>query len=119
VSAPPDEAWAIRALRWTLAIVLGGQAALLVVASLRAASHEHLHVALGVAELLASILILLPRTRLAGAVLLFLTLAGASIVHFASGQTPPPSYAVYVAALVVVGAPRNFIARERREQVHG
>jgi hypothetical protein len=116
---PPEETWAIRALRWTLAIVLGGQAGLLLIASLRAPTPEHLHIALGVAELLASVLILLPRARLAGAMLLFLTLAGASAVHLASGHTPPPSYAVYVVALLVVGAPHTFVARGKGRRIHG
>jgi hypothetical protein len=35
-----------------------------------------------------------------------------SVVHLASGRAPPPSCAVDAAALVVVGAPRDFIARE-------
>ena len=119
MSTTTDDAWAVRALRWTLALVLGGQAALLLVASLRTASPAPVHLTLGVAELLASVLILLPRTRLAGAALLFLTLTGASVVHLASGQAPPPSFAVYAVALLVVGGPHNFIARERGPRTHG
>lgn len=87
----------ITLLRWSLVAVLGiGAGALLVTRPAPPA------VALGVAELVGAALLVVPRTRVVGAVLLFAVLAAAAVLHAVLGQVPPIAFVVYAAALAVV-----------------
>jgi hypothetical protein len=87
-------------LRWSLSLTLGAPAMAL------AATSRHVPlVAIGAVEAAGAFLLLLPRTRLAGAVLLLLSLVAASTFHVLSGESAPPAVLVYAAAIVVVTEP--------------
>jgi hypothetical protein len=86
-------------LRWTVAAVLGGGAAELLVHG----GHGAIGSALAIAELVGSVLLVMPRTRHIGAIALAAVLVAACFVHALVGEWPPPSFAVYVVALFVVG----------------
>jgi uncharacterized membrane protein YphA (DoxX/SURF4 family) len=88
-------------LRWAIALALGSGAVQL----LADGGHGPIGVALASAELLGCALLVVPRTRRAGALVLAIVLAAACAVHGAVGEWPPASFAVYAAALLVVGAP--------------
>jgi hypothetical protein len=90
-------------LRWAVALVLGTGATALVVSCLRAERPVAL-LALGVCELLAAALFVVPRTLRAGGLALLAALAAATAVHAWAGQPPPPSFAVYAAAIWAVMA---------------
>jgi hypothetical protein len=85
-----------------MAIVLGAQATWFGIETLRESAHP-LHLGIAAAELLACMLLVVRRSRWVGAALLFATLAGAAVVHVVRGESPPGSFAVYGAALLVVG----------------
>jgi hypothetical protein len=87
-------------LRWSLGLVLDAPAVALAVKSHRAPL-----VALGVAEATGAVLLLVPRTRRAGAGVLLASLLLASGLHALSGELPPAAFLVYAAAIVVVAAP--------------
>jgi len=90
----------IALLRWSLSLALGGPAVAL------AARSHHLGLrALGVTEALGAIFLQPRRTRSAGAALLVLSLAVASIFHGISGEVPPIAFLVYLAAVGVVLRP--------------
>jgi hypothetical protein len=95
-------------LRWTLAAVLGIQAALLV-----AARPPPPLIALGAAELTAAIVFVLPwRAAVrAGAIGLVAVLALAAAIHLHLGERPPPAFAVYVAAIWVVAREASVARR--------
>lgn len=99
-------------LRWSIALVLGGGAALLL-ASVAHADHDLAHlghagglVALGVAELVAAALFVVPRTLRLGGFGLLGVLAAAALLHAALGEVPSPSFVVYAAAIWVAMARR-------------
>jgi hypothetical protein len=92
-------------LRWSVALVLGSQAGALIISIVRG---EHIDapiaaaLALGVVELVAAVVFLVPRAVAVGGVALLATLVAAAIVHLVLGKAPPASFAVYAAALWVV-----------------
>jgi hypothetical protein len=65
-------------------------------------SHHVPHIAVGAAEAVGAILVQPPRTRVAGAALLVLSLLVAAALHVMSGEPPPMAFLVYVAAIAVV-----------------
>ena len=77
-------------LRWALAGVLGAGAVMIL------RSGEVVHVAIGVAELVGALLLLVPRTRRLGGYTLLAVLAVAAAIH-----GPPLAFIVYAAAIVV------------------
>ncbi len=87
---------AMNVLRWSLALVLGAGALLLLV-------HGRPALALPIAavELVGAALFVVPRTRRIGAVALVGSLAAAAVLHAALGAVPPPSFLVYAAAIWV------------------
>jgi hypothetical protein len=96
---------AMTLLRWSLALVLGCGALLLLV-SLAHGGHAGLPIAvaiaLGAAELIAAVLFLVPRTvRLGGAALIGV-LAVAAALHAMAGEVPPVSFVVYALAIWAV-----------------
>ncbi len=92
-------------LRWSIALVLGSGAALLLL-SLAHGGHpgvpDAIAGALGVAELVAALLFLVPRTTALGGIALVGVLAAAAVLHIAIGEVPPPSFVVYAAGIAVV-----------------
>jgi hypothetical protein len=86
-------------LRWIVAAVLGGGSVELLVHG----GHGAIGSALAIAELAGCTLLVMPRTRHIGAIALAAVLVAACIVHALVGEWPPPSFAVYAAALLVVG----------------
>lgn len=106
-------------LRGSLSLVLGAQAAVLLVSIAHGgAAHGHaglplaVPIALGGAELVAALLFLVPRTARVGGALLIAVLAAAAVAELALGQPPPPSFVVYAAAIatVMAGARREVRA---------
>jgi len=93
-------------LRWAISLVLGSGAAALVASCLRGERPAGLLV-LGVAELIAALLFLVPRTLRAGGVALLAVLVVATALHAAAGEPPPISFAVYVAAIWAIMAERK------------
>jgi DoxX-like protein len=95
----------ITLLRWSLALVLGSGAALLLI-SLVHGGHpgipSPLAAAVGLAELAGAILFVAPRTTTLGAIGLVASLAAAAIVHVAVGDAPPPAFLVYAAGIAVI-----------------
>jgi hypothetical protein len=95
----------LTALRWSVVIVLGGGAALLLL-------HGHpalpawLGAALAAVELAGAVLFAVPATVPVGAAALIAALVAAAAIHIALGQPPPPAYAVHAAAIWVVVARR-------------
>jgi len=96
-------------LRWTLALVLGGQALVFLVhLSARGVPFPHVpqhlpyYFAIGSTELAGSILMLVPRTRTIGAACVIASLAGAAGCTWIEGARPPLAFVVYVAALFAV-----------------
>ena len=96
-------------LRWSLALVLGAGAAVLVVSCLRGESPAGLAV-LGIAEVLAAALFVVPRAVRPGGFALLAVLAVAAALHAASGEPPPISFAVYAAAIWAVMTERKRAA---------
>jgi hypothetical protein len=111
-----DESISIAVLRWSLALVLGGQAfvVLLHIMSLQSGSGaEHLHgphgpdgvafyLMIAGTELVGSLLLLVPRTRVVGGVAVLVSLAGATASMLSEGSKPPLAFVIYVVALLVV-----------------
>jgi DoxX-like family len=89
-------------LRWSVAAVLGGGAVELLVHG----GHGAIGSALAIAELAGSALLVMPTTRRIGAIALAVVLVAACIVHTLVGEWPPPSFAVYAVALLVVARDR-------------
>src|ERR1043166_4805036 len=92
-------------LRWSVALVLGSGAAVLVASCLRGERPAGL-IVLGIAELVAALLFLVPRTLRAGGVALLAVLVAAAAVHATAGEPPPISFAVYAAAIWAILAQR-------------
>jgi hypothetical protein len=61
---------------------------------------------LAIAEVAASMLLVVPRTRRVGAIALVGVLVAASALHAAIGEWPPPSFAVYIVALIAIARAR-------------
>lgn len=97
-------------LRWSLALVLGAGAASLLLA-IATAGHGGVGAVvgtvLGVAELVAVVLLLWRATRRAGGVLVLAVLAAAALVHAHAGQAPPLAFVVYAVATLVVVQPEH------------
>jgi hypothetical protein len=93
----------ILTLRWSIALVLGVQAGLLLMRTARGLHPAGLGILAG-AELIGALLLLLARTTRPGAVLLFAALAVAALLHALEGAVPSAAYLVYAAALWVVAA---------------
>src|SRR5689334_16689251 len=92
----------MRLLRWSLAGVLGGAAALLLGTLAR---HGHLAsplTAIATVEIVGAALLLIPRAVTTGAWLLLGTLAVAALFHFAHRQVPPAAFLVYAAGVLAV-----------------
>jgi hypothetical protein len=86
-------------LRWVVALVLGAGSVELLVHG----GHGPIGVALATAELLGCALLVVPHTRRVGALALAGVLVAACVVHGLAGEWPPMAFAVYAAALLVVG----------------
>jgi hypothetical protein len=103
------EGWRLPALRWALALVLGGQAAHLLVAILSGPTRgwrDIAHVAVGALELSGALLLLWRRTRVAGVAALLAALLGAAAIILSGGEAPPAAFLIYAAAaLAANGAP--------------
>jgi hypothetical protein len=93
-------------LRWSIALVLGGGAALLMVTRMQAGRSGVLLV-IGAWELIAAVLFVVPRTMRAGGFALLGVLAAAAGLHVAVGERPPISFVVYAAAIWAVIAERT------------
>jgi hypothetical protein len=92
-------------LRWSLALVLGGSAALLLVSLARGEHvgvHAPLALAIGGAEVLAAVMLLIPRTIRVGGGLLLIVLVCAAALHMLAGKPPPLAFAIYIPAIWVV-----------------
>ena len=90
-------------LRRSVALVLGVQGGLVLFRTARGLHPAGLGILAGT-ELIAALLLLLPRTIRPGAALLFAVLAVAALLHALEGGGPPAAYLVYAAALWVVAA---------------
>ena len=88
-------------LRWSVAVVLGGGAASLLVSLARVGGPVGL-VALGGAELAAAALFVVPRTTRIGGLGLLAALVVATVLHAALGEAPPSSFVIAAAAVWVV-----------------
>lgn len=107
-------------LRGSLSLVLGTQAAILLVSIAHTGAAHGGHadlplavpIVLGGAELVAALLFLVPRTVWPGGALLIAVLAAAAAAQLAVGSPPPPSFVVYAAAIatVMAGARREVRA---------
>jgi hypothetical protein len=93
-------------LRWSVSLVLGSGAAVLVASCLRGERPAGLLV-LGIAELIAALLFLVPRTLRAGGLALLAVLVAAVALHATAGEPPPISFAVYAAAIWASMTERN------------
>ena len=83
-------------LRWSIALVLGGGALLLLVHG------QPVHaIPIAALELAGAALFVVPRTRRLGAYALLASLAAAAALHAWLGAVPPPSFVVYAAAIWV------------------
>jgi hypothetical protein len=89
-------------LRWSLSVVLGGGAALLLLHGGHAGVPAAVAMAIAIVELLGAVLFLFPATQRPGAFALLGSLAAAAAAHAVIGEIPPPSFIVFVAAIVVV-----------------
>ncbi len=93
-------------LLWSLSLVLGGQALLVLLHSLLGRSTHGPPMALLVvtagAELLGALLLFVPQKRSLGGYLLLASLGLAMVLHVAMGEWPPAAYLVYAAAIRVV-----------------
>jgi hypothetical protein len=100
------ETWRLKALKWALAAVLGGQAAHLLVATLLGPSREWrdlAHLAVGALELSGALLLLFRRTRAAGAAAILAALSGAGAILISGGEEPPAAFLIYAAAALAAG----------------
>ncbi len=90
---PRELAW----LAFVIAVVLGGGGA-----------HAVLHgahgpvIPLALAEVAASVLLVVPRTRRVGAIVLVGVLVAATALHASLGEWPPASFAIDAVALVAI-----------------
>lgn len=57
---------------------------------------------LAIPEVAGAVLLVVPRTRRVGAIALVGVLVAASALHAAIGEWPPPSFAVYIVALIAI-----------------
>jgi hypothetical protein len=96
----------LTALRWALAMCLGGQALVLAVRVLMHHGQPVL-LCLGLLETAGAALLLVPATRRVGAPLLLASLAIAAALHLASREAPPVAFLVYVPAIVVATLPTD------------
>lgn len=94
------------ALRWSLAIVLGGPALHLAIRSATGhegnGHHAWFLLALGAAEAIGAVFLLIPRSRRIAAWALAVILLIASGFHVLGGEMPSLAFLVYWAALAVV-----------------
>jgi hypothetical protein len=90
-------------LRIVLGLVVGGYSLALVIEQLRGHTH-HPVLLLGVAELAASILLLIPQTVRLGGISLMVVFAVAAIFHALHGEYSIGFLAVYAAAAYAVVA---------------
>jgi hypothetical protein len=97
-------------LRWSIGLVLGTQAGILLTHPAGHGVHPAVVGALASLEVLAALLVVVPATIVLGAALLLAVLVLAAALHALHGETPPPAYLIYAAALWVIAAH----ARERR-----
>jgi hypothetical protein len=93
-------------LRWAISLVLGSGAAVLVASCLRGERPAGLLI-LGIAELVAALLFLVPRTLRAGGLALLAVLIAATALHATAGEPPPIGFAVYAAAIWAIMAERK------------
>lgn len=89
-------------LRWSLSVVLGGGAALLLLHGGHAGVPAVVAMAIASVELLGAVLFVIPATQRFGAFALLASLASAAIAHAVIGEIPPPSFIVFAAAIIVV-----------------
>ena len=89
----------IALLRIALALVMGYGAARILVPFA-----PGVHAGLGLVELLAAILFLIPGTLRVGAWLLAASLVFATLIHLHTGQPPSPVFLVYAAGIYAVVA---------------
>lgn len=89
-------------LRISVSLVLGAQAAVLLARPVAGRLPPALLVALAALELLAALLLLVPKAVRPGALLLLVALAGAAALHLGIGQSPPPAFLICAAALWAV-----------------
>lgn len=100
-------------LRWTLAIVVIGESVQFISSASAARMFAAIGMpswvrpALGIAEILAAILFLVPRTTVVGAYFLMLVFGLAAIVHLLHGQYGIGGLVVYAAAALVCVPPQS------------
>lgn len=93
-------------LRLVLGLVVGGYSVALVEAQLRGPTH-HALVSLGLAELAAAILFLIPRTVRPGGISLMVVFGVAALFHLLHGEYDIGHLAVYGAAAFAVVSSRT------------
>jgi len=98
----------IAILRCVLGVVVGGYSVALVVSQLRGEAH-HALLLLGLAELVAAILFLIPRTLRIGGISLIVVFAIAAVFHLLHREFNIGSLVVYAAAAFAVLSNRRTI----------
>ena len=88
-------------LRFVLGLVVGGYSAALVAAQLQGRTHHPL-LLLGLAELAAAILFLIPKTVKVGGIALIVVFAAAALLHLHHGEYNIGFLAIYAAAAFAV-----------------
>jgi hypothetical protein len=84
-----------------IALVLGVGAALTLAHGARGPV-----IPLAIVEIVGAALLVVPRARRVGAFVLVGVLVAASALHAALGEWPPPSFAVYIVALIAISRVR-------------
>jgi hypothetical protein len=106
----------VTGLRLALALVIGYAAVLLLLDAHRGALHGGVDPAipavLAVLEILAVLLLLIPKTLVLGGRMLWGALVAATLLHLHAGESPPPIFLVYAAAIWVVLAEVRRPARD-------
>lgn len=94
----------LRILRWSLACVLGGTAALLLHSLAAHGQIASALAAIAAAEVLGASLLFVPAAVGIATRLLLATLLAAALFHVLHRQVPPAAFLVYAAGLLVVAA---------------
>lgn len=101
---------ALSILRLVLGLVIGGYSAALAVSQLRGSTHMPLLV-LGIAETVAAVLFLLPKTMRLGGIALIIIFALAAAFHVAHGEYNVANLTIYAAAALAVISDRDIYER--------
>ncbi len=92
---------ALSILRFVLGLVISGYSVALAISQLRGSTHSPL-LALAIAETVAAVLFLLPKTMRLGGVALIIIFALAAALHVAHGEYNVAYLAIYAAAALAV-----------------